>query len=272
MTTSLPKTDIWLLTASTPNGQKISCTLEELGIDYESKKIDITKDGQKEPWFLKINPNGRIPAIVDRTKSPNVPVFESGSIMLYLCENYDPEHRISYPYNTSRYWQLLQWLFFMNAGVGPMQGQANHFYRCAPEKIKYGIDRYQNETKRLYGILDKRLEEQGAQDTVGGDATVSNKGPWLVGEKMTVADIANFCWVNWAEWAGVNIDQFPHLKDWRDRINARPAIQKGLDVPEPFEMKKKMQSKEGEKEFEKYHSEWVMKGQNDEAEKQRGGR
>lgn len=141
-----------------------------------------------------------------------------------------------------------------------IQGQANHFYRCAPEKIKYGIDRYQNETKRLYGILDKRLEEQGAQDTVGGDATVSNKGPWLVGEKMTVADIANFCWVNWAEWAGVNIDQFPHLKvidsnmlgdhelmglmqDWRDRINARPAIQKGLDVPEPFEMKKKMQSK-----------------------------
>jgi len=228
-----PHTDIWLLTASTPNGQKISMQLEELGLKYETKKINIGENEQKEEWFLKINPNGRIPAILDRTVSPPVPVFESGSIMLYLCEKYDSDRLISYAYNTPNYWKMVQWLFFMNAGVGPMQGQANHFYRYAPEKIPYAINRYQNETGRLYSVLDKQLAEQAAKETVGGKP--EDKGPWLVGDKMTIADIANFGWVNWAAWAGVDTSPFPHLEDWAKRMNAREGIKRGLDVPDSME-------------------------------------
>lgn len=115
-----------------------------------------------------------------------------------------------------------------------MQGQANHFYRYAPEKIQYGINRYQTETKRLYQVLEDRLEDQ---------SKAGSSGPWIVGDKMTIADLACFSWINWAEWAGVEVTEFKQLKAWLDRINARPAIRKGLDVPEPFEMKKKMQSK-----------------------------
>lgn len=115
-----------------------------------------------------------------------------------------------------------------------VQGQANHFYRYAPEKIEYGINRYQTETKRLYQVLEDRLEQQ---------AQAGAKGPWLVGDKMTIADLASFSWVNWDVWAGVDVKQFKRLHEWSDRINNRTAVQKGLDVPEPFEMKKKMQTK-----------------------------
>ena len=162
------------------------------------------------------------------------------------------------------------------------QGQANHFYRYAPEKIDYGINRYQTETKRLYQVLEDRLQEQKTSvETSSGDS-----GPWIVGDKMTIADLANFAWINWAEWAGIDVAPFKLVKGWLDRINSRPAIQRGLDVPEPFEMKKKMQTKyvllasgplyemmltafyrEGEEEYAKMHSNWVMKGQKEDAEK-----
>ncbi|KAL8756378.1 MAG: hypothetical protein Q9184_004519 [Pyrenodesmia sp. 2 TL-2023] len=255
---SPPKTDIFLYTSGTPNGQKASITLEELGIHYEVNNIEISKNVQKEDWFLKINPNGRIPAIVDKTpKSDGKPrdkrIFEGGAILLYLTQKYDPDHKLNYPYDSDEYWEVVEWLVWMQSGVGPMQGQANHFYRYAPEKIEYGIKRYQTETKRLYQVLEDRLIEQSK--AAGED------GPWIVGDRMTIADVANFSWVNCAEWAGVDVRQFKNLSQWVDRINERPAVKRGLDVPKPFTMKEKLKTKEGEEEYAKHHSQWVMKGQ-----------
>ncbi|KAL9597312.1 MAG: hypothetical protein Q9219_005236 [cf. Caloplaca sp. 3 TL-2023] len=262
-----PKTNIVLYTSLTPNGHKASVTLEELGIPYEVKNIEISKNAQKEAWFLKINPNGRIPAIVDKTPTPDgrareKRIFESGALMLYLCQRYDPENKLNYPEDSDEYWEVVEWLVWMQSGLGPMQpssshdrsqGQANHFYRYAPENIEYGIKRYQTETKRLYQVLEDRLAEQ---------AKVAGKsGPWIVGDRMTIADIANFCWINWAGWAGIDIKQFKLLSQWVDRINERPAVKRGLDIPEPFTLKEKLQSKEAEEEFAKHHSQWVMKGQ-----------
>ncbi|KAL8807945.1 MAG: hypothetical protein Q9182_000411 [Xanthomendoza sp. 2 TL-2023] len=256
---SSPQTDILLYTSGTPNGQKASITLEELGIHYEVKNVEISKNVQKEEWFLKINPNGRIPAIVDKTptsdgKAREKRIFESGALMLYLCQKYDPNNKLNYAYDTDEYWEVVEWLIWMQSGLGPMQGQANHFYRYAPEKIDYGINRYQTETKRLYQVLEDRLAHQAT--------TASNDdGPWIVGGQMTIADIANFSWVNWAEWAGVDVQRFRLLSEWLDRMNARPAVKRGLDVPEPFTMKEKLKSKEGEEEFAEHHSRWVMQGQ-----------
>lgn len=124
------------------------------------------------------------------------------------------------------------------------QGQANHFYRYAPEKIEYGINRYQTETKRLYQVLEDRLKQQSDNHlTAANTRTAGSDGIWIVGDKMTIADLSCFSWINWAEWAGVDVSEFKQVKAWLDRINSRPAIKKGLDVPEPFEMKKKMQTK-----------------------------
>lgn len=168
--------------------------------------------------------------------------------------------KLSYLYDTDKYWQVVEWLVWMQSGIGPMQGQANHFYRYAPEKIEYGIKRYETETKRLYQVLEDRLKEQeqgnrtAANTTAShagpegmmsklGEDNVGERGPWIVGDKFTIADLACFSWINWAEWAGVDIKKFERINAWLDRINSREAIQKGLDVPQPFEMKKKMQSK-----------------------------
>ncbi|KAL9007718.1 MAG: hypothetical protein Q9173_007075 [Seirophora scorigena] len=263
---ALSKTELLLYTSGTPNGQKVSITLEELGVHYEVKNIDISKNVQKEDWFLKINPNGRIPAIVDKTRTPDGKprekrVFEGGAILLYLTQKYDPNDNLNYPYDTDEYWEVVEWLVWMQSGVGPMQGQANHFFRYAPEKIEYGIKRYQTETKRLYQVLEDRLAEQ--------TKTPTKDGPWIVGDRMTIADIANFSWVNCAEWAGVDVSQFKNLSHWLDRINERAAVKRGLDVPEPFTMKEKLKTKEGEEEYAKHHSQWIMKGQ--EAEQQKHG-
>jgi len=243
---------IILYTASTPNGHKASITLEELGIDYQFKGLDFSINEQKEPWYLKINPNGRIPALVDKSNN-DFAVFESGAMMLYLVEKYDPNHRLSFPHGTDLYWQMVSWLFFQNAGVGPMQGQANHFHRYAPEKIEYGVSRYQNETRRLYSVLENRLKENGQ---------------WLVGEKMTIADIANYGWVNMAFWAGVEIKEFPKLDDWCERISAREAVKRGLDVPKKFEMKKKYyEDKDAAEAESRKESSWILKGQKEDAKK-----
>ena len=151
-------------------------------------------------------------------------LFESGSILQYLVEQYDSvDHKISYPAGSRESYEVTNWLFFMNAGVGPMQGQANHFFRYAPEKIEYGISRYQNETRRLYGVLDKHL-------------ATSSSG-YLVGDRCTIADIAHWGWVAAAGWAGVDIDEFPHLKAWEERMLARPGVEKGRHVPDPHRMK-----------------------------------
>ncbi|KAF2148217.1 glutathione S-transferase [Myriangium duriaei CBS 260.36] len=248
---------IKLYTAGTPNGQKVNIALEELGLDYEVIKIDIAKNVQKEPWFLDINPNGRIPAIVDTTVNPPQRIFEGGSILQYLTARYDKDHKISFPYDSAEYWETIEWIVWMQSGIGPMQGQANHFYRYAPEKIEYGINRYQTETKRLYQVLEDRLVAQSSK----------GKGLWIVGGKYTIADLACFSWVEWFRWAGLTLDKFPKIQEWKKVIEERPATEKGLNVPDKFELREAMKTKEGEEEYAKHHSNWVMQGQKADQEK-----
>ncbi len=197
---------IELYTAATPNGHKISIALEELGLPYEVHALSFDRQEQKAPEFLRINPNGRIPAIVD----DGFAVFESGAILLYLAEKTgqllpsDPKGRSL----------AIQWLMFQMGGVGPMQGQANVFFRYFPEKLQGAIDRYQHETRRLYEVLDRRL---GEAEYLAGD--------------YSIADIATYPWVRIHDWAGVAIDGLEHLQRWMDAIAVRPAVQRGLQVP-----------------------------------------
>ncbi|KAF2834683.1 glutathione S-transferase [Patellaria atrata CBS 101060] len=246
-----PQPDITLYTTQTPNGVKISILLEELGLPYKVHKIDITKDVQKEPWFLAINPNGRIPALTDTfTDGKAINLFESGSIMQYLVSRYDPEHKVSFPAGSRESYEVNNWLFFQNAGLGPMQGQANHFNRYAPERIEYGVNRYVNETRRLYRVLDTHLKDGDKQ--------------YLVGNKCTIADIAHFGWINMAAWSGVEIDEFPTLKAWKERMLEREGVKKGKDVPEPTKMnltKEEMEKKAAETRA------WIQKGMKDTAQK-----
>jgi len=252
MASSTP--DINLYTTQTPNGTKISITLEELGIPYKVHHIDISKNTQKEPWFLEINPNGRIPALTDTfTDGQIIRLFESGSIQQYLIARYDPDYKISFPAGTREYYEMNNWLFFLNAGVGPMQGQANHFTRYAPEKIQYGMDRYQNETRRLYGVLNTHLA-QGNKE-------------YLVGNKCTIADIAHFGWVSSAGWAGVEIEDFPALKAWEDRMSARPGVGKGRHVPTRDGMKDLLKDKEKTEKHAAEARKWVQAGMAEDAKK-----
>ena len=198
-----------LYTAPTPNGWKASCTLEELELPYETHPVDPSKNVQKEEWFLKISPNGRIPAIVDR-EADSLAIFESGALMIYLAEKAgrllpsDPAGRA----------RVLQWLMFQMGGIGPMMGQANVFFRYFPEKIQPVIDRYQNESRRLFEVLDRRLQDH----------------EWLA-DDFSIADIANWCWVRTYKWSGVSRDGLPHLKRWMDTMKARPALRRGVEVP-----------------------------------------
>lgn len=198
-----------LYTASTPNGWKASIALEELGLPYNVKAIELSKGEQKQDWFLRINPNGRIPAIVDRD-ADDFAVFESGAILIYLAEK---TGRLM-PADAKGRSLVLQWLMFQMGGVGPMMGQANVFFRYFPEKIQAAIDRYQNESKRLFTVLDGRLKDH----------------EYLAGD-YSIADIANWSWVRTHKWSGVEIDDLPHLRRWLDAIAARPAAQKGIAVP-----------------------------------------
>jgi glutathione S-transferase len=198
-----------LYTAATPNGYKASIALEELELDYAVHPLDLASGQQKDPEFLKINPNGRIPAIVDR-EAGNLPVFESGAILMYLAEK---AGRLLPGTHKGR-WEAVQWLMFQMGGVGPMQGQANVFHRYFPERLPSVIQRYQNETRRLYEVLNARLA----------------KTEYLAGE-YSIADIANFAWVIAHDWAGVGIDDLDHLSRWVEAIAARPAVQRGLEIP-----------------------------------------
>lgn len=209
------KTGLTLYTAGTPNGWKASILLEELGIPYHVHAIAMAKNEQKEPWFIKINPNGRIPAIVDHDER-DLPVFESGAIMIYLAE----KHGKFLPTNIRSKAEVISWLMFQMGGLGPMQGQAAHFVRFAPEQIDYGIKRYTNETKRLYGVIEKALSD-GRQ--------------WLAAGEYTIADIANFSWMYVHQMAGITLDDLPHVQAWMKRIEERPAVKRGIDVPEPFD-------------------------------------
>jgi GSH-dependent disulfide-bond oxidoreductase len=198
-----------LYTAPTPNGWKASIALEELGLPYEVHAINLMAGEQKDPEYLKINPNGRIPTIVDRDEG-NFAVFESGAILIYLAEK---TGRLMPPDRRGRS-QVIQWVMFQMGGIGPMQGQANVFFRYFPEKIPAAIERYHNETKRLYEVLERRLE-----------------GREYLCDEISIADIASWPWVRIHAWAGVEIDDLPNLSAWVERMAARPACQRGVEVP-----------------------------------------
>jgi GST-like protein len=205
-----------LYTAPTPNGWKVSIALEELGLPYTVKPIDLGKLVQKEDWYLCINPNGRIPTIVDRD-ADDFAVFESGAILVYLAEKTGQ----LLPADERDRSIAMQWLMFQMGGVGPMQGQSNVFFRYAPEKIPFAIDRYQAETRRLYEVLDGRLAEN----------------EYLAGD-YSIADIATWPWVRIAGWAGVETEGLSHLERWREQVAKRPAVERGKEVPQPVDMER----------------------------------
>jgi glutathione S-transferase len=198
-----------LYTAPTPNGYKASITLEELEIPYALHVLDLGAGQQKEPWFLAINPNGRIPAIVDRGNG-NFPIFESGAIMIYLAEK---AGRLL-PADEKGRSRVLQWLMFQMGGLGPMMGQANVFTRYFPEQLPSVIDRYRREGRRLLEVLDRHLAGH----------------EWLAGD-YSIADIANFAWARIHEWPGISVEGLDHLERWMAATAARPAVQRGLDAP-----------------------------------------
>lgn len=198
-----------LYTAATPNGWKASVTLEELGLPYKVKALDLGANAQKDPGFLKINPNGRIPAIVDRDND-DFAVFESGAIMIYLAEKAGK----LLPTDAKERSEVIQWLMFQKAGVGPMQGQAYTFMHFFPDSLPKVIERYQKETRRLYAVLDERLADR----------------EFLAGA-FSIADIANWCWARMHQEIDVKIDEFPNLKRWINQIEARPACARGVAVP-----------------------------------------
>jgi len=226
---------IHLYTASTPNGHKVSCLLEALEMPYEVHSVNLAEGEQKKPEFLKISPNGRIPAIVD-TDNDGLSIFESGAIMLYLA---DKAGKLI-PNDVKGRAKVTEWLMFQMGGIGPMMGQANVFFRYFPEKIQPAIDRYQNESRRLFEVLDTHLAD--------------NK--WLAGE-YSIADIANWCWVRTHNWSGVSIDGLSHLEDWKNRMYEQPGMIQGTKVPVSRESI--LKNEEYEKEFIKNAEKMVKK-------------
>lgn len=209
----MARPDIHLYTASTMNGWKPTIFLEEAGVDYELTFIDFARKEQKADWYVALNPNGRIPTIVDRGND-DFTVFESGAILWYLAEKYG----VFLPDDPKLRSETLQWLMFQMGGVGPMMGQAMYFQRIAApngQKEPFSIKRYVEESRRLLEVLDRRLEGRG----------------FLVGEAFSIADIATYPWARAFPWAKVSIDGLEHLKAWFDRIDARPAVQRALEKP-----------------------------------------
>ncbi len=198
-----------LYTAATPNGRKASIILEELALSYNVIYLKLQKMEQKKPEYLKLNPNGRIPTIVDHDED-DFAVFESGAILIYLAEKTGK----FLPTDSKSRSTAIQWIMFQMAGIGPMQGQANVFYRYAPKKINYAIKRYQRETKRLYTVLDNRLRDRE-----------------FLADQYSIADIATWPWVSIHSWAGVSIEDLPNLRRWLDAVGERPAVKRGMKVP-----------------------------------------
>jgi glutathione S-transferase len=214
-----------LYTSPTPNGHKASCTLEELNIPYAVHPINLMEGGQKTDAFLAMNPNGRIPVIVDRDND-NLAIFESGAIMIYLAEK---AGRLL-PTESKARAKVMAWLMFQMGGIGPMMGQANVFFRYFPEKIPAAIDRYQNECRRLFEVLDRRLSES----------------EWL-GDDYSIADIANWCWVRTYKWSGVSRDGLENLDRWLNAMKVKPGLQKGITIP--VESKNLLKDEDSAKQF-----------------------
>jgi len=214
-----------LYTSPTPNGHKASCTLEELNIPYAVHPINLMEGGQKTDAFLAMNPNGRIPVIVDRDND-NLAIFESAAIMIYLAEK---AGRLL-PTESKARAKVMAWLMFQMGGIGPMMGQANVFFRYFPEKIPAAIDRYQNECRRLFEVLDRRLSES----------------EWL-GDDYSIADIANWCWVRTYKWSGVSRDGLENLDRWLNAMKVKPGLQKGITIP--VESKNLLKDEDSAKQF-----------------------
>jgi GSH-dependent disulfide-bond oxidoreductase len=197
---------------ATPNGHKVHIMLEECGLPYTVHPVDIGAGDQFKPEFLDISPNNKIPAITDPDGPDGAPIslFESGAILTYLASKTGK----FLPADTRQRWDTLQWLMFQMGGVGPMLGQAHHFRLYAPEKIPYAIERYSNEAKRLYGVMNKRLA----------------KSKYLACDQYTIADIAVFPWLRSWKNQGIDWDDYPHLRGWFDEIAARPAVVRGVEV------------------------------------------
>jgi len=192
---------IKLYTAGTPNGYKASIMLEETKIPYEFYHVDLGDKEQKKDWYLKLNPNGRIPTIVDQDNN-DFTVFESGAILIYLAE----KSGLFYPQDPRKRSEVLQWLMFQSAGIGPMQGQAHVFLHYAPEKIPFAIDRYTKETKRLYDVLNHRLKDRE-----------------FLTDDYSIADVATWPWIRSHRKAGISLDDMPNLERWMKQIEKRPA-------------------------------------------------
>ncbi|GAA6059957.1 hypothetical protein JCM10212_001306 [Sporobolomyces blumeae] len=254
-----------ILVAQTPNGNKPVEYLEELKrsgqiSDYTWIPVSLKANEQKSQWFEAINPNGtrscipilrRIPALLDNREGKKpLRVFESGAILTYLAQTYDKKFEFHFE-NPDLETEMNSWIHFQMGGHGPMQGQANHFFRYAPEKIPYGIERYQNETKRLFGVYEQQLA--GAQD--GG-----KKQDYLVGNKFSVADMMAHGWARACGWAGIDIKEFPHLEAWVERIDARPAVQAALKVPEQDMVTKIKADPSLEEKMAKASASWVQQG------------
>jgi GSH-dependent disulfide-bond oxidoreductase len=203
-----------LYTWGTPNGRKVSIMLEELGLPYTIHKVDIGKGDQFKPHYIAINPNSKIPSIVDSDGPKGGPftLFESGAILIYLAEKSGGRF---YSADAESRHVIHQWLMFQMGGVGPMFGQAHHFMRHPTEKNLYGIKRYGDEAKRLYGVMNRRLGEAA----------------YLAGDDYTIADIATYPWVARHEWHQVDLAAFPNVKRWFDTIGSRPAVPRGMAVP-----------------------------------------
>lgn len=202
-----------LYTWTTPNGRKVSIMLEECGLPYNVRKIDIGKGDQFTPEFIAVNPNSKIPAIIDSNGPDGKPItlFESGAILVYLAQHYQK----FLPPDWHQLYHVFEWLMFQMGGVGPMFGQTHHFLRAAPEPVPYAIDRYKKETDRLYGVMDKELA----------------KRDYLAGNFYSIADIATYPWVARYEWHKTDLNQFPNVKRWFEEIGKRPAVQRGMTVP-----------------------------------------
>ena len=205
---------IELYTSETPNGWKVSVALEEMELPYTVRHIKLSEGQQKEPWYMKLNPNGRIPTIVDHDNG-DFAVFESGAILIYLAEKTGK----LMPKDVKGRSLVIQWLMFQMGGIGPMMGQANVFYRYAPEKIPYAIERYQRESRRLLTVLDTRLKDN----------------EYLAGD-YSIADIANWCWARGYEWGGIDVSGLDNLQRWIEQIGARPAVQRGKAVPKATDL------------------------------------
>ena len=199
---------IELYTFTTPNGRKPAILLEELAVPYTAHRVNISKGEQHQPEFLAISPNGKIPALVDR--EADISVFESGAILIYLAEKYGK----FLPTETKERIQVISWLMFQMASVGPMFGQLGHFRRSAPEKIAYAIERYEKETLRLFGVLDGRLAEN----------------EFICGE-YSIADMATYPWVAAVDYLEVSLENHPSLQRWVGTMRERPAVQRGMKVP-----------------------------------------